>query len=481
MKLRTFIIFILLIYVSSLPTIAQNFWEWTDHVPLTDSLADNCNPYLHLTHYNDQVTLFLFWDRSIDSVSTEIWMDNILDDEPAQVILSDSGVHYTRPRIMDARYYPYPDTLFYLFYESSQAGNKDLFYMAFRADGTFSPAEILTDMPGNDEQLSIGRDEFYDGSAYILNTLAWINNGKLYAVFYKMEDEYSFTAPQLIDSSTCRVPVVCGGNYGNHIIYEKTDTLKSYICKVERTDDIWHSPEIYFDSTDSKNPTRTDYWGNVCWNIKMDSVWKVIVEDWGTSILYEIEDTIPFDPAIMGIVIGVNEWLEAYVAVEYAEDSVKEIFMLGWGADFQNFSNSGTPNRKPAFFRGEGINGWCWYDYIVWESHRNGHWQIWSSKVEQCVGGMEDDNQRKRNNIKIHPNPLTSQATITFELKESNEVSIALYNMKGETVRIVAEDFFKAGTHQVVLEGEGLNPGTYILKLVSGEKVSTAKVVRSNW
>lgn len=476
MNYRAVNIFTLLVCISCLHLNAQIWGEWTDHVPLTDSVADNCNPYLHLTYFNDQVSLFLFWDRSADSVSTEIWMDNILDNDPAQVILADSGVHYTRPRILDARYYPYTDTLFYVFYESSQNGNKDLFYMAFRSDWSFSPAETLSDMPGNDEQLSMGREEFYDGSAYFLNTLSWINNGKLYACFYQMDEDYYFSDYQVIDSNVCRAPVVDGSN---SILYEKTDSSKSYICTVNYTNDGWNEPEIYYDSTDSKNPTRTDYWGNACWSLKIDSVWKVIVEDWGNDHIYNLEKEIPFDPAIMGIVIGVNDWIEAWIAVEYAEDSINEIYLAGWGDNFQNFSNSGIPNRKPAFFRGEGINGWCWYDYILWESFRNGHWQIWSSKVMQCVGGVEEDHARKENIFKVNPNPFTRQSTITFDLVQSNNVAITLYNIHGETIRTITQDYYRAGIHQVRIDASGLTPGTYIVRLASGDQVYTAKVVKS--
>jgi hypothetical protein len=477
MKIRDVIILALLFYPGCAPLNAQSIWEWTDHVPLTDSLADNCNPYLHLTNYNEQETLFLFWDRSADSVTTEIWMDNILDDEPAQLVLSDSGVSYTRPRIMDTRHYPNPDTLFFLFYESDQNGSKDLFYMAFHADGSFSPGETLSDLPGNDEELTIGREEFYDGSSYNLNTLAWINNGKLYACLYQMDEDHIFSDYEVIDSSLCRAPVVDGYN---SILYETTDTSKSFICSVYHTEGGWNEPEIYYDSTDSKNPTRTDYWGNACWSLKMDTVWKVIVEDWGTNYMYNLESEIPFDPAIMGIVIGVSDWVEAWVAVEYAEDSIKEIFMTGWGEEFQNFSNSGTQNRKPAFFRGEGINGWCWYDYILWESLRNGHWQIWSSKVVQCVGGVKDDDQKEGMNLKVHPNPLAPQSVINFELKKNSDVAIVLYNMQGETVRIIIEDYFKAGSHTIRLDAENLMPGTYILRLSTGKETFTAKVLKSN-
>ncbi|MDT8393734.1 MAG: T9SS type A sorting domain-containing protein [Bacteroidales bacterium] len=478
MKIRTFLILVLIINASCFTTQSQNFWEWTGHVPLTDSLADNCNPFLQRTHYNNQQALFLFWDRSTDSVSTEIWMDNILDSEPPQIVLSDSGIHYTRPRIMHDNYYT--DTLFYLFYETDQNGDKDIYYKVFLPDGSFTEGEVFAAMPGDDEQLSTGRNEFTDASQSLVNTIAWINNGRLYSRFFVSDNGYGFSETMLIDSNSCRAPVAAAGYFEHKIMYEKTDSSGTYIMQTHHSNNQWEPPSVFYDSTDSKNPTWMSYYGNECWSLKMDTVWKVIVTNWGNQHVYDLSKSTPFNPAIMGIVLGVEEWYMAWVAVQYPEDSVDEIYMAGWGDEFLNFTNTGTPNKNPAFFQGEGYNSWCWYDYLVWESFRNGHWQVWSSKVLQCVGGIKTESNHQNDLLQVHPNPFSQRTTITFSLSHKSDVLIDIYSLQGKHLRTLEKKTLDPGEHQFTLNGNDLPPSTYLIRMKAGKNVYCSKILKSN-
>lgn len=69
------------------------------------------------------------------------------------------------------------------------------------------------------------------------------------------------------------------------------------------------------------------------------------------------------------------------------------------------------------------------------------------------------------------PNPFKSHTTIPFELEVDSEVEVRIYNLSGQVVRILANDFFSGGKHQLIWDGTGAR-GT---RLMSGVYFCTIK------
>lgn len=461
---------------------AQSFWEWGDHFALSDSTSDNANPFLFRTPYNNSEALFMVWEKAFDSLSSEIWMDNILDTETPIAVLASPGVHYTNPKIMSARYYPYPDSLFYLFYETNENGNKDIYYMVFLPDGSFMDPVAFANNPTDDNQLSFG-GEFYgfDASTIRLNNLCWINNGNLNSRFLARDstNKHYFTLPQIIDSSNCSNPIA--NEY--EVLYLRFDSSGSHLyeCYIDNTG-VWSSPEVYYDSTNCANPTRTQYYSDPCWTTYIDSSWRIMINGWGGNELYDISSPTPFDPAVIGFVIGVKSWFpDVWVAVAYPENNVDEIFMTEWAGsnDFINFSNSGTMNRNPKFFSGESYSYSCWFDYIVWESYRNGHWQIWASKMIQCAGDIKEESNSDAF-ISAYPNPFSQETIIRFSLSTRSDVSLDIYSNQGKFISRIANQSFDQGDHQLRWNANDLPAGMYIIKMMVGGKMYSSKVVKQH-
>ncbi len=480
-KILLFIITIIIICSTQLN--AQWIGMWELPVALSDSSSDNCNAFLFLSYYSSN-DLIVFWDKSNDSLSTELWMDNLMDADTAEVILSDPGIHYTHPMVIDAQYYPYPDSILYVLYETDQNGNIDIYYIVMLPDGTFTDPEPLALSQHDDIQLSVGRENFYDAVTNDLNIVAWISNGCLYASTLINDNGQFFSEPVMIDSLGCNAPSVSAGSYSsNNILYEKEDSIGSFIYQVDYNGDgEWSAPILFFDSYESMNPTRAGLWGYECWSSYVDTSWRIALYDWGAIDLYDISSPVPFDPAVLGFSIGVaGAFGGDYIAITYPDNGVDEIFMSGtdWGGtDFVNFSNSGTMNRNPKFFGGEHLNQWYWHDYIIWESFRNGHWQLWSSNVPQSVGSISDEKLEDRF-ISSHPNPFTHETTLEFTLDAKSDVLIEVYDNRGMKVDEIANRNMTRGEHQLRWNGEGLPAGVYIIKMMVGDKAYTSKLIKS--
>jgi hypothetical protein len=75
------------------------------------------------------------------------------------------------------------------------------------------------------------------------------------------------------------------------------------------------------------------------------------------------------------------------------------------------------------------------------------------------------------------PNPTSGSTTIRFDVPESSQVVLIAYDVMGREVARLADDFFEAGTHEVVLNGGNLPAGTYFVRMTSGDFHDMTRVV----
>ncbi len=81
-----------------------------------------------------------------------------------------------------------------------------------------------------------------------------------------------------------------------------------------------------------------------------------------------------------------------------------------------------------------------------------------------------------------YPNPFNSQTRLTFQLKNSNRVELAIYSLKGEKIRTILSGMVGAGTYSKIWNGEddagqAVASGTYFYRLKCGAKTLTRKML----
>lgn len=81
------------------------------------------------------------------------------------------------------------------------------------------------------------------------------------------------------------------------------------------------------------------------------------------------------------------------------------------------------------------------------------------------------------NSIKVYPNPLMDNADIEFNLATTANVTIAMYNMLGESVFSNELGEMNSGRHTIKLDAQNLNAGIYFITLNAGSNKITRKVV----
>ena len=80
------------------------------------------------------------------------------------------------------------------------------------------------------------------------------------------------------------------------------------------------------------------------------------------------------------------------------------------------------------------------------------------------------------------PMPFNAEVTIPFALAEAGPVRLAVYNLMGQQVRVLADDWVDAGAHRVRWDGRTdagteAASGIYWAVLRAGGIVQTAKLV----
>lgn len=81
-----------------------------------------------------------------------------------------------------------------------------------------------------------------------------------------------------------------------------------------------------------------------------------------------------------------------------------------------------------------------------------------------------------------YPNPFNPETTISFNLKNSGKVQLEIYNIKGQKVKSLINEYREAGNHSIVWKGTNENKqqvasGIYLYKIRSGKFSSTRKMI----
>jgi hypothetical protein len=76
-----------------------------------------------------------------------------------------------------------------------------------------------------------------------------------------------------------------------------------------------------------------------------------------------------------------------------------------------------------------------------------------------------------------YPNPFNPVTTITFDLPEAEQVTVAIYDLTGREVSILTDGKYSAGSHAVVWDAGEYSSGIYIYRLTAGSFTATEKLV----
>jgi hypothetical protein len=89
---------------------------------------------------------------------------------------------------------------------------------------------------------------------------------------------------------------------------------------------------------------------------------------------------------------------------------------------------------------------------------------------------IEDHMSKTGMEMTTFPNPFSGQATLSFSLLQSSEVSVAIYDITGKSVKRIDAGYFSSGENSLTIEQGNLNSGMYILRMDAGSNSSVMKI-----
>ena len=76
-----------------------------------------------------------------------------------------------------------------------------------------------------------------------------------------------------------------------------------------------------------------------------------------------------------------------------------------------------------------------------------------------------------------YPNPFNPSTSFDLRLDNSSFISVVVYDIMGQVVSKIYEGNMEPGLHTMLWNANGVSTGTYILRVVNGNKVATQKLM----
>jgi hypothetical protein len=118
-------------------------------------------------------------------------------------------------------------------------------------------------------------------------------------------------------------------------------------------------------------------------------------------------------------------------------------------------------------------------DFVGNQTESSTFWQIRRAEVTQASASDEFDIPRE---LELHPNfpnPFQTSTTISYSVPSEGPVRLAVFDVTGRRVAVLADGVQEAGTYSITLEAFDLSAGVYFVRLGSGDRHIVRKIVRS--
>jgi len=452
--------------------------QWSDPVAITDSLTDNTNITLSTCEgmYSLGDTLYACWEKSSDTSSTALYCRRLIPYGDPFMLLSLPNVHFKNPRIYR---YNTGDTAFSVYFQTDMNGNWDIYYVNYLKNGIVSSMIPVRNTAQDETNLHM--DQSQEG----LQEMVWEQDGR---ILYKRSN----TDTIQFDRNDCHNPLI----WKNHIFWTKNAGGNEYIYYSTRSSlsGIWGDPVYIFggavslEHTSIGNDTHGDMaLEDLVWEHKNGSYWSLMDFDPMNSIQYGFSDfsfSNNIYPSYLSVYIITDQPGNVEGAIRtFASDTTgnMEIWVTPvlCGVGYMNISNNGSTDTHPQLFNffQSGDN----HLLDIWESWRNGHWQLWMTTMDILSGIPQNPNPGK-GFLAVHPNPFREGTTIDFLNGQPDPGPLTICNSLGNKVITLYPN--NSGTGKVTYTWDGKNengtkmpPGIYFCTMKTNSKSVQQKIV----
>jgi hypothetical protein len=107
-----------------------------------------------------------------------------------------------------------------------------------------------------------------------------------------------------------------------------------------------------------------------------------------------------------------------------------------------------------------------------------GYYFTFTSKT--IVTGVESEGSQVPVSYSLsqnYPNPFNPTTIIKYQIPNSNNVTLKVYDMLGRQVSVLVDGRMEAGVHEVKFDGSGLASGVYFYQLQAADFLATKRLL----
>ncbi len=125
------------------------------------------------------------------------------------------------------------------------------------------------------------------------------------------------------------------------------------------------------------------------------------------------------------------------------------------------------------------------HTYVIRSIYAPGGLSTPSDPIEIYINNgvsNENDTQELIVSNTSYPNPFSTNSNLDIQTKGNQHVQVAIYNLKGQLIKTLANQTFTQGNHQITWDGSDQNgnkcsDGVYFYKVVTPEKTFSSKTI----
>lgn len=348
---------------------------------------------------------------------------------------------------------------------------------------------------------------YITGESYDIHTIS----SKITTIKYNTDGERLWTA-RYPGGSAEHIALDDSGNVyvaGSTIIKYNPDGVRRWAKTIRRTAGIAldNSGNIYHTSKDST--TKFDLNGNWQWSVNTDGM-AIEVDNFGNIFIARRTAFPDYDYSIIKINSdGTTLWSVRYDSPDNRYDTPKSLAIDDEGSVYlTGYSSVQSYSISDAYittvkYNGDGELQWeAFYDtpgtaldlgkkiivdpngfvYVAGTTAVQwGYWSVYTIiKYEASPVSVEDEIGSTQSSFQLsqnYPNPFNPITTIEYTLPKDSNVSLTVYNLRGQEVTRLLNETQKAGFHSISWDASGLSSGIYLYKIRAGEFTEIKKMV----
>ncbi|MDP4117336.1 MAG: T9SS type A sorting domain-containing protein, partial [Bacteroidota bacterium] len=107
------------------------------------------------------------------------------------------------------------------------------------------------------------------------------------------------------------------------------------------------------------------------------------------------------------------------------------------------------------------------------------HLSVWRRPLSEMITSVELSSNGQPSNFGLeqnYPNPFNPNTTINYRLPQSGPVTIKVYDVLGNEVKTLVNEYKSAGEYSINFDAGKLSSGVYIYRITSGGYTSAKKM-----